>query len=674
MSDLSPSVLENNRQWISEVSPPLAEMVVDDGSQAFELRSRPGDSEIDLLINGELVLQSCATSLTSVLNEQLERTDGVAMIRAARPLNVQSSTPLFILGKMIDVHYEVLLDHLPCLPRISSEVVAEKPPYRNLIVFGSLMLAPLMQFLEQSTVSPWISITLVEDNPIQLKAALSLFDLSAFVETCREKLVSLKLHVDKSKIALQDRLYQQVGADNPTILYGWQTLRSPVLSPELMELHSWLHAPEGAAQHVNGLLGFATDEFNQTQQALWNALINKDMRVLQANCLDPGTPIVLVASGPSLMDELPWLLKEAANLNIVAAGSALGTLLRAGIRPSAVVFLERSAETYTDLCDLLADGFTLKDIILFVSSTIDPRLPKLFDRVAFFHRPASASANLFPKDNAAVLSISGPHVINAALEVALVLGSRNFLFVGADFSAPSRLKPRADGALGVSPREFNVPVQGNRGKTVFSEPALLYTSYLINRIIESTPNCKAKRLGQGVTLTAIKSVEISDDLIKQFSCSPRALQKVISAMPNSSFNALDCETLFTLLADDLFEMTSQIRSSVNASEFWSKTLSESLSPFLQRFHEGDSRQRRLLCQLLCQPLFYACMSLYDAPSESSHEYSLSKTNFLKSLDLLDDVVTKWLEVIKPWLQAPELPDWDPEWLRIRYRRMDISEG
>ena len=438
------------------------------------------------------------------------------MTRADRPTELKDSTPTTILAEMVDVHYEVFLDHLPALSVADAGLNQVKPPYRNLIVFGSLMIPSLFQWIRANHGGPWITITLVENDPVQLKAALSLFSLSDFVDLCRAKSIGLTLHIDESKIALQDRLFTQVGKENPTMLYGWQTLRSPVLSPELMELHSWLHAPEGAAQHVSGLLGFATDDINQTQQALWNSLSHRTMKVLAADCLSPETPVVLVASGPSLMDQLEWLRVNASNLNIVAAGSALGTLLRAGIEPTSVVFLERSAETYTDLCDLLADGFSLKNILLLVSSTIDPRLPELFDEVAFFHRPASMSVGLFPDDDHAVLRISGPHVINAALEAVLALGSRQLLFLGADFSAVKRTMPRAGGALGVSPRDFNVPVQGNQGKTVFSEPELLHTSYLLNRMIEITHGCVAKRLGEGVILSEVESVDCTDLLTSQF--------------------------------------------------------------------------------------------------------------------------------------------------------------
>ena len=137
------------------------------------------------------------------------------------------------------------------------------------------------------------------------------------------------------------------------------------------------YAPEHAGQHFISMLGFTTDELNQTQQALWNALQHHPLQVISHDDSLGDTPVVLVASGPSLDDNIDWLKKHANELNIVAAGSALGALLTAGIKPSAVVFLERDSDVYLGLCDLLAVGFDLKGIIALLSSTIDPRVPTL---------------------------------------------------------------------------------------------------------------------------------------------------------------------------------------------------------------------------------------------------------------------------------------------------------
>ena len=263
------------------------------------------------------------------------------MPRPYKAKDIQSISKSAILSEMVDKHREVILDYLPSIPVLESPDKLSKPIYRNFVIFGSLMLCPLLDYLKSANHCPWISITLVEDDLKQLLATLSLIDLETLVNLCKSKSISLILHIDELTSNLQDRVYHQLSNINPTLLYGWQTLRSPVKSPALMEVHSWLHAPEGVAQNMLGVLGFATDEINQTQQALWNALSQDGMRVLSPDVLDEATPVVLVASGPSLNSHIEWLKDNQNNFNIVAAGSALGVLLRAGIRPSVAVFLER---------------------------------------------------------------------------------------------------------------------------------------------------------------------------------------------------------------------------------------------------------------------------------------------------------------------------------------------
>ena len=673
MPDAAAETLQRNRLWLAQSAPSLAAQLTVSVVNTIQFRQRGADC--DLFFGEDLALESCHQSLASLLEGQLKLTNGVAMPRTVRSSSDSTAAdPAAILADMVNQHTEVLLDHLPSIPSQESSLTVEKPPYRNLVIFGSLMLVPLLPYLQSlASSSPWISLTLIEDDPKQLAASLSLVDLSVLVDLCQQQTISLTLHVDESRDSLQDRLYTQLSSANPTLLYGWQILRSPVRSPALMELHSWLHAPEGAAQHVLGLLGFATDEINQTQQALWNALTQDQFRVLGYELLAADTPVVLVASGPSLDDQLSWIFEHQQALNLVAAGSALGSLLRAGIRPAAVVFLERDSEVYAVLCDLLAEGFTLGGITALVSSTIDPRVPALFEQAAFFHRPVAAATGLFPEDQPATLPICGPHVINAALEAVLCLGSRELLLVGADFAARKRDQPRAEGALGDSTREFTIPVRGNRGRTVFSEPGLHYTGYLINRVIASTPNVQVWRLGEGAVLDAVQTMESSSELVQRFGRAPGALAKVLSDLPFSSFTREDGAAFFDLLGTDLQAWGEELRRVTATAEGWSRPLAEAISPMLQRLHEGDSRQRRVLARLLCQPLFFSAMALHDAPSGNQNAFFEARSQFIASVDMMQDVVSQWLEVMRPWLSAPQLPLWDPEWIRSRYRKLEGSK-
>ena len=667
---MEPLILQKNRDWLVGAVPQLSTQLTSSILDSIIFRQREND--IDLFYGGENTLEACNQTLALQFEHQLKRTDGVAVPRPSRKLKSASSIQTgIILSEIVDQHYEVLLDHLPAIPHdhLGEKLISKRPPYRNLVVFGSLMLVPLLSFLRNQKSSPWVSITLVEDDMSQFAATLSLVFLSDLVDVCKHLSVRLTLHVDSLKDNLQDRLYTQVGCVDPTVLYGWQTLRSPLLSPALMEIHSWLHAPEGAAQHVLGLLGFSTDEINQTQQAVWNSLAQADFHIVSPGFIENNLPVVLVASGPSLNDQLDWLRQYQSSLNIVSAGSALGSLLRYGIQPTAAVFLERGSQVYDDLSDLLAENFSLKNITVLASSTIDPRVPVFFKRAVFFHRPVAAATKLFPDDDIATLPVAGPHVINAALEALLVLGTRKFLLLGADFAAKRRDCPRADGALGSSPRDLNIPVSGSRGRTVFSEPGLLHTAYLLNRVIASTPDCEVFRLGEGVELDSTITTDASDQLAHRFGCMPCGLDSVFDELPLSTFSREDCSHFLDSMQTELSVWSGELIEAAQEAQGWSRPLVEAISPLVQRMHEGDSRHRRFLACLFCQPLFYSAAALHDCDSAQSKEWNKSRSDFIASVDLMQDLGRQWFDMMKTWIVSPQLPAWDPDGLRRRYCRL-----
>ena len=520
------------------------------------------------------------------------------------------------------------------------------------------MLVPLSKYLEESLESPWISITIVENDPSQLAAAMSLFDFEKFVQTCKKQNINLVLHVDSNAPALKDRLYAQFSNDNPTVLYGWQLFRSPVLSPALMQIHSWLHAPEGAAQPALAVVGFATDEINQTQQALWNALSQKRMKILSSSALQSSDPVVLVASGPSLNEHIEWISHNRQGLNLVASGSSLGVLLKANIKPDAVVFLERGSIVYSDLCDILAEGYSLEGITSIVSSTIDPRVPALFDSAVFFHRPVSAATCLFPHDEQAVLPVAGPHVVNAAFEVLLTLGCRNILLIGADFAAKNRSVPRAVNALGESPRTLNIPVTGNKGKTVFSEPELLYTASLIERVIKTTPDCQIFRLGEGASLALVSDISDAESYVDRFTSSPNVLKNALNNLPYSSFSTDACSQFFDNVNLDLINWVKNINSTATNSHSWSRSLVDTVTPALKRIYSSHTQEQFFISRILCQPLFYSAMSLHDASFNDSRHYDEVNSSFIVSTELMQSVVQQWLSVMNSWLNISQLPIWN----------------
>ena len=673
MLEPSTTTLQGNFDLLKSISPNSDFSLEKYNLKPIDFKKNNLDTDIDLYIGVEKILESLTTTLSSEFDRQLVQTDGISLPRIARPDLKNDSTgnspESLILSNMVNAHREVLFDYLPAFPVEGEEITSIKPIYKNLTILGSLMLIPLVKYLKTDSICPWVGITIVEDDFSQLNATLSLINLSDLIDLCKSKTMSLVLHLDQDKQNLQDRLYTQVCKSNPTTLYGSQFICSPVKSPTMMELYSWLPAPEHAGQHFISMLGFTTDELNQTQQALWNALQHHPLQVISHDDSLGDTPVVLVASGPSLDDNIDWLKKHANELNIVAAGSALGALLTAGIKPSAVVFLERDSDVYLGLCDLLAVGFDLKGIIALLSSTIDPRVPTLFDNSIFFHRPVSAATCLFPADNPSVLPISGPHVINAALEVLLVCGIKKVLLMGADFSAVDKKKQRSENALGHSIREFNIPVRGSKGRTVFSEDGLLHTGYLLNRMIKTAKDCNVFRAGECFVLDSVREIDAGATLALEFSDNSHKLRNSFLGMPNSSFTKEDCSSLFDLLKNQLSLFESEISTSIYSVDSWNRYLAETLSKYFVRLNDNLSREERFLVQLVSMPLFYASMSLHDASSDDVDSFDHARSNLVASIQLMKTTLNAWSETLASFLSVSRLPQWDPAWLSQYYSKI-----
>ena len=158
MPDAAAATLQHNRRWLSQVAPSLAVHLDDQSVDAIEFRQRSPEADsvdFDLFFGDERVLEACHQSLNSLLDQQLKRTDGVAMPRPTRSLpDSKDVGSAAILAEMVNQHQEVLIDHLPSIPSPGALSNVEKPPYRNLVIFGSLMLVPLLPYLQGLARSP----------------------------------------------------------------------------------------------------------------------------------------------------------------------------------------------------------------------------------------------------------------------------------------------------------------------------------------------------------------------------------------------------------------------------------------------------------------------------------------------------------------------------------------
>ena len=658
-----------NRAWLDAHAPALLQWIdAVNADQSVEIRSQPEPAQPSALyVDQECWLEQIEPELSLSLRHQLTHIDGIAVPRLANPPGTTPSAGA-LLAATVDQHHSVLLSALPNLMvEASSEPDDVAVRYRNVAVLGSLVLEPLARLLQSGQPLPWQGLVLVEDDPRQLAAVLQLVSFEALVSGLKAAGIGLTLVCETDPAQLRDRFFTLLSREQPLLLHGLQILRSPQRSPALMELHSWLHAPEGCQQLVLGMLGFATDELNQTLQAVWSARANRPARLLTPQIVPADWPVVLVASGPSLDAQLAWLHAHQHQLTIVAAGSALGSLIKAGITPAAVVYLERATDVYRQLCDLAAEGVDFSEILLFASSTLDPRVAALFEQSIVFHRPFAAASSFFPAEGCAYLPQAGPHVVNAALEVLLVLGCRRFLLAGCDFGTVQRGRDRAGSALGVSPRNLTMAVAGNKGRTVFSEPELLTAHHLFERMLMVVDGVDVSRLGEGVALQSCRNVDADDSTAAAMASDHDAFREcLVHGLPQAEVPSFEEATAAIAAARDNLIHVQELIAEASS---WSHQLALALGALVSRDQPELSHPQRFAHALLAQPLFFLMGPLHAASPE---QWALQQALAIESLQLLLRLVTAYGELLAQFLRIPRLPSWDPDWVRARCRSLDTT--
>ena len=660
---------QDNCSWLSVNAPQLLEWVKNViANNSFDIRaahSSPG--QLSIYVDGECWLENVESDLVGQFSHQRLHIDGVSVPQLSNPPR-DDLKPGALLAETIDCHSSVLLSVLPNLSEIKPRSQEEyRPVYKNCAILGSLLLYPLALFLEANQSLAWQGIILVEDDPRQLAAALHFFKLADLISLCKLNNIGFSLVCEANSDQLRDRFFALISDQQPLVLHGLQILRSPQRSPALMELHAWIHAREGLQQLTLGMLGFATDELNQCLQAVWSARANRPARLLHPQVVPAEHPVVLVASGPSLDSDLDWLCEHQHQLTIVAAGSALGSLIKAGIQPAAVVYLERDTEVYNQLCDLAADAFDFSDILLLGSSTLDPRVFSLFQESVIFHRPAAAATAYFPRETSAILPQAGPHVVNAALEILLVLGCRHLLLAGCDFGTAQRGHDRSLSALGESPRQLVMAVAGSRNRTVFTEPELLTAHQLFERMLIFTPELKVARLGEGVAMKCAQNVSPDSSLSAEYISNPSFFCDTLRA------NLPVAQPLANIDHSQLVESANQnlskISEKLSVSTEWSHALSLELGAMLARYETNLSPAQHFSRALLSQPLFFLFAPLRASTQDNwSHEVKRA----IESIRFLQQIVGVYGLLVDQFIKIPRLPIWDPQWVRARARSLDLS--
>lgn len=296
--------------------------------------------------------------------------------------------------------------------------------------------------------------------------------------------------------------------------YSWQLLRARTLLNEKIKVH-----------YISS--GFFEDEILMMRNTYLN-LRRWDFRLVGCRPMRRQTmPVFVVGSGPSLDETLPHLQRWRDHAIVVSCGTALGILLKHGIRPDFHVENENTQPLVNNLRAFHADH-GLQGIRLLASTTVPPDVGGLFDERFYYFRSHLSSSYLLTAD-AQPITWAAPLVANAAVAAMTTMGFHDFTLFGVDCGRPRDASHHAASAVyhdedydNYAPGEsyemlengFDREVPGNFGGTVLTTWYLDMSRTAFGGLIRSDPitvfNCCRGARIDGARPKAASSIRLDN--------------------------------------------------------------------------------------------------------------------------------------------------------------------
>ena len=257
--------------------------------------------------------------------------------------------------------------------------------------------------------------------------SLFTFDWRTFVETMHarggEVLILLSTPPGDAAYAIMASLNNRTPSFVDGTLF-YSHYESSALNSTDREFHA-----KYAGQVALGL-GFVEDELTMIENSARNLKGFDGYMFRQGN---PATdlPAFIVGSGPSVDQSVETIKEYRDRALIFSCGTALEMLLANGIAPDIHTNLENVPEAY-DVLAKCAENHDIRGIIMFGSTTMDPRIPSLFDTTILFNRGGLSSFPVFFQGDDTIIQNIFPMVSNLALAFAREAGCRRIFLFGTD--------------------------------------------------------------------------------------------------------------------------------------------------------------------------------------------------------------------------------------------------
>lgn len=244
------------------------------------------------------------------------------------------------------------------------------------------------------------------------------------------------------------------------------------------------------------------------------------------------TPLMIVANGPSLDLHQDYIKRNRENTIIMSCGTALGSLLRMGIKPDFHVEMERAAvvREFMDFGSAEADR---TGITLLCLHTVSPKTTSAFETTCFAIKTNDAGApfvhQYFHPKKLAELVFCNPTVANCALSFSVSMGFMKIHLVGVDlgiqedgkhhssqsvyYDIEDQVEDKKDFAFNYQ-SDSNIYCEGNFGGQVKSHGVLNMSRVSVNRLLDivtkAFPGFECINSNRGAKLKHTLSIPIED--------------------------------------------------------------------------------------------------------------------------------------------------------------------
>jgi Uncharacterized protein conserved in bacteria len=231
-------------------------------------------------------------------------------------------------------------------------------------------------------------------------------------------------------------------------------------------------------------------------------------------------PVFIIANGPSLDESIDYLKENKERALLVACGTAISALHKAGVKPDIYVAVERLDVVATSL-NSLNDKEYLQDIILIGSDVLHPQLRELFAKRIYAFKDNEAMYALLSTHFTNIkeyksFSLINPLVGNFGVSAMLHIGFKNLYFFGLDNGFKSAEHHHSKfsfyynsanlGKGNIALADESLCFNGNFGG-VFKSNWLFHESVkMIEKVIALFPDAQCHNCSDGVAIDGVPAL------------------------------------------------------------------------------------------------------------------------------------------------------------------------